>query len=105
MAKIKISEALVAIRIYPNLKGYKYIIEAVKIFKDSGDSLRITKTIYPEIAKKYNDKNARIERAIRHAINIAEQKNYADSYPWKHSSFYHYTNSEFIALLAQYTEI
>lgn len=90
--------------IYPNVKGYKYIVEAVKMIQDSGDFLQITKKIYPEIAKKHNTTKSKVERTIRHAILVAEQKNYVDKYPWGHLSFRHYTNGEFIALLAEYTE-
>lgn len=102
---MKTKEALIAIGIYPNLKGFKYIAEAVKIVRENSDALiQITKTIYPEIARRYNDKWTRVERAIRHAIFTAEQKNLVDNFPWKHSSFCHYTNGEFIALMAEYTE-
>jgi two-component system response regulator (stage 0 sporulation protein A) len=102
---MKTKEALIAIGIYPNLKGFKYIAEAVKIVRENSDALRqITKTLYPEIARRYDDKMGRVERAIRHAIFTAEQKNYQGNFPWHHLSFCHYTNGEFISLMAEYTE-
>lgn len=56
-----------------NLRGYKYLIEAVVLYKKYEDNLEnpsMTKTIYPEVAEIFKTTNNRVERAIRHAIEI-----------------------------------
>lgn len=74
--KMKISEKEIYILLRKlgtpiDLKGYMYIKEALLMFADSKDSydlLRVTKRLYPELAKRFNDTVTRVERAIRHAI-------------------------------------
>ena len=55
----------------PNLRGFGYLVDAVEIWIERGRSREITKVIYPEIAAKRGTTNLRVERAIRHAIEIA----------------------------------
>ncbi len=59
-----------------NLKGYNYLIEAISILltdKEMYDGA-ITKELYPAIAKKYKTTSSRVERAIRHAIEVATDR-------------------------------
>lgn len=64
-----IKNILMDLGIQQHLKGYKYIIEAIKLmYEDETAILGITKSIYPGVAKKYDSTWLRVERSIRHAI-------------------------------------
>ncbi len=55
-----------------NIRGYQYIREGIQIFYRNGNAISyITKDVYPEIAKKFNTTATRVERAIRHAIEVS----------------------------------
>ena len=55
-----------------HIRGYQYLREAIQMSVKDMDMLgSITKTLYPEIAKKYETTPSRVERAIRHAIEVA----------------------------------
>lgn len=58
---------------YPtHLLGYKYIIDSILMYIENGRSvIGITKFFYPKIANKYNSTPSRVERAIRHGIDIS----------------------------------
>ncbi|MFA8438847.1 sporulation transcription factor Spo0A [Pueribacillus sp. YX66] len=89
-----------------HIKGYMYLREAIAMVYHDIDLLgSITKVLYPDIAKKYNTTSSRVERAIRHAIEVAWSRGNIDSI----SSLFGYTvsmskakptNSEFIAMVA-----
>jgi two-component system, response regulator, stage 0 sporulation protein A len=89
-----------------HIKGYLYLREAISmVFNDIELLGSITKVLYPDIAKKYNTTASRVERAIRHAIEVAWSRGNIDSI----SSLFGYTvsmskakptNSEFIAMVA-----
>lgn len=89
-----------------HIKGYMYLREAITMVYNDIELLgAITKTLYPEIAKKYNTTASRVERAIRHAIEVAWSRGNIDSI----SALFGYTiniskakptNSEFIAIVA-----
>ncbi len=67
-----ISDLLHELGIPSHIRGYKYIKEGIKIIIKNGNSISyITKDIYPLIAKKYDTTSTRVERAIRHAIEIS----------------------------------
>ena len=53
-----------------NLKGYKYVVDAINMYIDNEGSFDagITKSVYPELAKKYHSTPSRIERNIRHTV-------------------------------------
>lgn len=58
----------------PNIKGYRYLREAVIMVYGNWDYMEaITKALYPEIAKKFNTTGSRVERAIRHSIEVIFQ--------------------------------
>src|SRR6476620_9229001 len=89
-----------------HIKGYMYLREAITmVYKDIELLGSITKVLYPDIAKKFNTTASRVERAIRHAIEVAWSRGNIDSI----SSLFGYTvsmtkakptNSEFIAMVA-----
>lgn len=89
-----------------HIKGYLYLREAITMVYNEIDLLgSITKTLYPRIAEKYNTTSSRVERAIRHAIEVAWSRGNMDSI----KSLFGYTinvtkakptNSEFIAMVA-----
>lgn len=68
----RITLALLIIGIPEHIKGYNYLYEAVRIVARSHNSVnRITKELYPIIAKNYGTRPSCVERAIRYAIHIA----------------------------------
>ncbi|MGJ9386187.1 sporulation transcription factor Spo0A [Salipaludibacillus sp. CF4.18] len=89
-----------------HIKGYMYLREGIaKVYKDIELLGSITKVLYPEIAKHFNTTASRVERAIRHAIEVAWTRGDIESL----SKMFGYTvsvtksrptNSEFIAMIA-----
>lgn len=89
-----------------HIKGYLYLREAITMVYNNLELLgSITKILYPDIAKKYNTTSSRVERAIRHAIEVAWSRGSVDSI----NKMFGYTinnnkakptNSEFIAMVA-----
>ena len=67
----RIEDKLLALGIKPNLYGFRYLVDAVEIWQESGGVPSITKDIYPEIAAKHGATGSRVERAIRNAIESA----------------------------------
>ncbi|CDQ39710.1 MULTISPECIES: sporulation transcription factor Spo0A [Virgibacillus] len=94
-----------------HIKGYMYLREAITmVFNDIELLGSITKVLYPDIAKKYNTTASRVERAIRHAIEVAWSRGNIDSI----SALFGYTisitkakptNSEFIAMVADHLRL
>ena len=55
-----------------HIKGYQYLREAILIAVADMDVINaVTKVLYPEVAKRFNTTASRVERAIRHAIEVA----------------------------------
>ncbi|NBI06635.1 sporulation transcription factor Spo0A [Senegalia massiliensis] len=89
-----------------HIKGYLYLREAIGMVVERIDLLSaVTKELYPEIAKKFNTTPSRVERAIRHAIEVAWSRGKIDTI----NNLFGYTvqnnkgkptNSEFIAMVA-----
>ncbi len=89
-----------------HIKGYQYLRDAITMVYNNIEILgAITKTLYPAIAEKYKTTPSRVERAIRHAIEVAWTRGNIDSI----SHLFGYTinlskakptNSEFIAMVA-----
>lgn len=89
-----------------HIKGYQYMRTAIMMVIEDMNLLNyITKTLYPDIAKLYNTTSSRVERAIRHSIEVAwnrgkqELTNEIFGYTI-HSGKGKPTNSEFIAMVA-----
>lgn len=88
-----------------HIKGYQYLREAIMMSVEDGEMLNsITKILYPTIAKRYQTTPSRVERAIRHAIEVAWSRGKMETL----DSLFGYTislgkgkptNSEFIALI------
>jgi two-component system response regulator (stage 0 sporulation protein A) len=89
-----------------HIKGYQYLREAIIIATQDMDVINaITKVLYPQVAKTFQTTPSRVERAIRHAIEVAWDRGDLDTL----QRFFGYTvsntkgkptNSEFIALIA-----
>ncbi len=89
-----------------HIKGYQYLREAIMMSVNDSEMMgSITKILYPTIAKKYQTTSSRVERAIRHAIEVAWNRGRMETL----DDMFGYTintgkgkptNSEFIALIA-----
>ena len=89
-----------------HIKGYQYMREAIMIAVNDMDAINsITKVLYPQVAKTFQTTSSRVERAIRHAIEVAWDRGDIETL----QRFFGYTvsnakgkptNSEFIALIA-----
>ncbi len=89
-----------------HIKGYQYLRTAIMMTVHDSDIINsVTKVLYPSVAKKYATTTSRVERAIRHAIEVAWDRGDIDTL----NSFFGYTvqntrgkptNSEFIAMIA-----
>ncbi len=89
-----------------HIKGYLYLRDAIRISVEDINSIQsITKTLYPSIASKHHTTASRVERAIRHAIEVAWNRGDIDIlqgiFGWTISnSRGKPTNSEFIAIIS-----
>lgn len=107
---VAIRKTLDQIGVKHSLKGYRYIISAIEKALDDRNKLnRITKTLYIEISQENNDTPSRVERVIRHAIEVT----WTDGNPVAINKIFGYTvsaakgkptNSEFIALLTDFID-
>ena len=89
-----------------HIKGYQYLRTAILLTISDSDIINsVTKVLYPSVAKKYATTTSRVERAIRHAIEVAWDRGDIDTL----NSYFGYTiqnnrgkptNSEFIAMIA-----
>lgn len=89
-----------------HIKGYQYLRTAIMLTVNDSDIINsVTKILYPSVAKKYQTTTSRVERAIRHAIEVAWDRGDVDVL----NSYFGYTiqnnrgkptNSEFIAMIA-----
>jgi len=89
-----------------HIKGYQYLRTAILMTISDSDIINsVTKVLYPSVAKKYQTTTSRVERAIRHAIEVAWDRGDIDTL----NSYFGYTiqnsrgkptNSEFIAMIA-----
>ena len=89
-----------------HIKGYMYLREAITMVVEDMELLSaVTKELYPSIAKKYNTTASRVERAIRHAIEVAWGRGQVEAINKLFGYTVHNdkgkpTNSEFIAMVA-----
>ena len=68
---LEISDILHNLGIPSHIRGYKYIRDGIMMIYNNDNLSFITKEIYPQIAYKYNTTPSRVERAIRHAIEVS----------------------------------
>ena len=101
-----VTEIIHEIGVPAHIKGYQYLREAIILTINDMDIINaVTKVLYPEVAKKFNTTPSRVERAIRHAIEVAWdrgdietlQKFFGDTVSNIKGKP---TNSEFIAMIA-----
>lgn len=104
--EVEITAIIHEIGIPAHIKGYLFLREAIVMVVDNLELLSaVTKELYPAIATKYNTTSSRVERAIRHAIEVAWGRGQIDAI---HDIFGYTinknkgkpTNSEFIAMVA-----
>ena len=103
---VEVTTMMHQIGVPAHVKGYQYIRDAILMVVEDVSLLgAVTKELYPSIAKKYNTASSRVERGIRHAIELAWARGQTDTL----KRIFGYsmnierqkpTNSEFIALLA-----
>lgn len=103
--RIKISDMLHSLGMPSHIRGYQYIRDGIMMMYKEPDMLKgITKEIYPELAIKYDTTSSRVERAIRHAIEVSwtrgdyqlMEKYFGNSVDYDRSKP---TNAEFIITL------
>lgn len=102
----KISKIFITVGIPPHIKGYSYLREGVKMAVSEPSIINsITKQLYPKIGERYSTSPSKVERAIRHAIEVAWNRGRIESinhlfgvraYVGSEKP----TNGEFIALVA-----
>lgn len=104
--KVNLTKLLHELGMPSHIKGYEYIREGIMmLYNDPSIIGGITKELYPEIADKYNTSVSRVERAIRHAIEVSWNRGNLDLMEevFGHSVDYDKakpTNSEFIVTVA-----
>ena len=94
-----------------HIKGYQYLREAIGLAVEDMDIINaVTKVLYPTVAKKFNTTSSRVERAIRHAIEVAWDRGDLETL----QKYFGYTvsnakgkptNSEFIAMIADFLSL
>ena len=102
----QITKIIHQIGVPAHIKGYQYLRTAIIMTVNDGDIINsVTKILYPSVARQYQTTSSRVERAIRHAIEVAWDRGDVDTL----NSYFGYTiqnsrgkptNSEFIAMIA-----
>lgn len=104
--EIKVTSILHEIGVPAHIKGYHYLRDSIIMSIEKPDIINaVTKQLYPSVAKKYSTTSSRVERAIRHAIEVAWDRGDVEVL----NSYFGYTihndrgkptNSEFIAMIS-----
>lgn len=102
----KITNIFITVGIPAHIKGYQFLREAIKMAIDNPEIINtITKRLYPEVARKFETSPSKVERAIRHAIEVAWNRGKIENINtlfgvrvYNHNE--KPTNGEFIALVA-----
>lgn len=104
--EVRVTEVIHQVGVPAHIKGYQYLREAIMMaVKDMESVGAITKILYPAIAKRFKTTSSRVERAIRHAIEVAWDRGDLETL----QAFFGYTvsglkgkptNSEFISMIA-----
>ena len=104
--QVTVSEIMHQIGVPAHIKGYQYLREAIVLSINDREMMSsVTKVLYPTVAKMYSTTSSRVERAIRHAIEVAWDRGDIDVL----SAYFGYTiqntrgkptNSEFIAMIS-----
>ncbi len=106
LLEIKVTNIIHEIGVPAHIKGYQYLRDGIMMVVNNIEVInQITKQLYPDLAKKYKTTPSRVERAIRHAIEVAWNRGQLETV----ESIFGYTvnsnkgkptNSEFIAMIA-----
>jgi two-component system response regulator (stage 0 sporulation protein A) len=104
--EIQVTDILHEIGVPAHIKGYHYLRDAIMMSVENPKIINaVTKKLYPAVAKEYETTSSRVERAIRHAIEVAWDRGDVDVL----NSYFGYTihngrgkptNSEFIAMIS-----
>ncbi len=104
--EMRVTEIIHQIGVPAHIKGYQYLRDAILMAIEDDEIINaVTKRLYPAVAKKHNTTSSRVERAIRHAIEVAWDRGDVDVL----NSYFGYTvhtgrgkptNSEFVAMIA-----
>lgn len=104
--EMKVTDILHEIGVPAHIKGYHYLRDSIIMSVEKPEIINaVTKQLYPSVAKKYETTSSRVERAIRHAIEVAWDRGDIDVL----NSYFGYTihndrgkptNSEFIAMIS-----
>ena len=104
--RMQVTEILHQIGVPAHIKGYHYLSDSILMAVEDPELINaVTKQLYPSVAKRYNTTSSRVERAIRHAIEVAWDRGDVDVL----NSYFGYTihntrgkptNSEFIAMIS-----
>lgn len=104
--EMRVTEILHEIGVPAHIKGYHYLRDSIIMSVEKPEIINaVTKQLYPSVAKKYETTSSRVERAIRHAIEVAWDRGDIDVL----NSYFGYTihndrgkptNSEFIAMIS-----
>lgn len=107
--KDKITKILIQIGIPANLQGFDYFRECIFfVIKDPMSLKSVTKTLYPQVGELFNVNGSAVERCMRHASDVAYDKtkfkkiNDLYGITTNEITFYKPTNSEIIALVAEF---
>lgn len=104
--ELRVTDIIHEIGVPAHIKGYQYLREAIMLVIGNMELINaITKELYPQVALMYHTTPSRVERAIRHAIEVAWDRGDIDTlqkwFGWTVSNIKGKpTNSEFIALIA-----
>ena len=102
----KITNIFITVGIPAHIKGYQFLREAIKMAIDNPDIINsITKRLYPSIAERFETSSSKVERAIRHAIEVAWNRGKIENINSLfgirvYTNNEKPTNGEFIALVA-----
>ncbi len=104
--EVRVTEVIHQIGVPAHIKGYQYLRVAIMMAVENMEAVSaITKVLYPSIAKKFKTTSSRVERAIRHAIEVAWDRGDIETL----QNYFGYTvsgvkgkptNSEFISMIA-----
>ena len=104
--EISVTNTIHAVGVPANIKGYQYLRDAIIMSINDTELINaVTKQLYPRVAEKHNTSPSRVERAIRHAIEVAcvrgsEEELYSLFGYTVNNAKGKPTNSEFIAMIA-----
>lgn len=101
MQREHVEDVLLKIGVPAGVKGFTYIADAMEIFDEKGMGVSVTKVLYPEIARRRESTPNRVERAIRHALEIARSVKGDCEFADYYIGFTHCANFNSLTMLYQ----